>query len=185
MVAWTVFQTVGSDDNGETTPFGFTGNNTTEGEGENQQEGLNTSGEVGIKKGNVAPNFELETLNGEVVTLEDFHGEKIMLNFWATWCPPCRAEMPDMQKVYEDHDVTILAVNLTQTETNLQTVETFVDDFGLTFPILLDTKTEVADLYGIQPVPTSFLIDTEGRIANIAIGPMNEDMLIQRFKEMN
>lgn len=139
---------------------------------------------VGIKRGNIAPDFQLETLEGETVTLSDFRGEKIMVNFWASWCPPCRAEMPDMQKVYEKYDATILAINLTSTETSEKDVKSFVDEFGLTFPILLDRNIEVADIYGIQPVPTSFFIDRQGRIANIVIGPMNEDRLVQMFHEM-
>src|SRR5690625_5188421 len=72
---------------------------------------------VGLEKGNLAPDFELETIEGETVKLSDYRGEKVMLNFWATWCPPCRAEMPDMQKFHENHDEgVILAVNLTETE---------------------------------------------------------------------
>lgn len=143
------------------------------------------SDEVGISQGDFAPDFELETLDGDVKKLSDFRGDKIMLNFWATWCPPCRAEMPDMQQVYEDHDIEILAVNLTETETSIETVDTFVDDFELTFPIMLDKNIEVADKYEIQPVPTSFMIDTEGRIQLIQLGPMNEDMIVQTFAEMN
>src|SRR5690625_7728587 len=73
--------------------------------------------EVGLEKGNLAPDFELETVEGETVSLSDFRGEKVLLNFWATWCPPCRAEMPDMQKFHENHEIgVILAVNLTETE---------------------------------------------------------------------
>jgi peroxiredoxin len=143
--------------------------------------------EIGLGEGEYAPDFTLETLEGEEVSLSDFRGEKkVMLNFWATWCPPCRAEMPDMQNVYEEYeDVEILAVNLTETEPGTDQVAEFRDDFGLTFPILMDHDVSVAGEYDIQPVPTSYLIDTNGQIENIALGPMNEDMMIQIFEQMD
>ncbi len=140
---------------------------------------------IGITLGQEAPDFELQLLSGETASLSDFRGEKVMINFWASWCGPCRAEMPDMQKVFTNHDVQILAVNLTKTEPSQQAVEDFVDDFSLTFPILLDENIVVADLYQIQPIPTSFFVDTGGIIQSISYGPLNQDMILQRFNEMN
>lgn len=141
--------------------------------------------EVGLNIGQKAPDFELNTLHNETVELSEFQGQKVMLNFWASWCPPCRAEMPDMQRFYEDGDVQILAVNLTQTEERLTDVEQFVEEFELTFPILLDEDIKVATLYQIQPIPTSYLIDSEGYIRHVSIGPMNYEMLVQQFSQMN
>ncbi len=140
--------------------------------------------EVGLQKGNLAPDFELTTLGGETVKLSDYRGQKIMLNFWATWCPPCRAEMPDMQKFYENEDVQILAVNLTKSEKSRGDVKPFKKDFGLTFPILMDEKLNVANQYEIQPIPTSYMIDSEGKIQHIALGAMNYDMMVEQFKKM-
>jgi peroxiredoxin len=142
--------------------------------------------EIGLEEGDYAPDFTLEALDGETVSLSDFRGEKkVMVNFWATWCPPCRAEMPDMQRVYEDRDdVEILAVNLTDTEAALSRVESFRDERSLTFPILLDEQTDTADLYNIQPVPTTYMVDTEGRIAHASFGPMNEEMIARIFDTM-
>ncbi|SDI57027.1 peroxiredoxin family protein [Natribacillus halophilus] len=80
------------------------------------------SDEFGLEEGEIAPDFELKTLDGETMRLSDYRGERVMLNFWATWCPPCRAEMPDMQKLYDEEDVVILAVNMTETENNLEEV---------------------------------------------------------------
>src|SRR5699024_9680896 len=74
------------------------------------------SDEIATKKGELAPDYELTTLDGEQVKLSDYKGERVMLNFWATWCPPCRAEMPDMEKFQQNKDVQVLAVNLTETE---------------------------------------------------------------------
>ena len=132
----------------------------------------------------MAPDFELETLDGEKKKLSDLRGERVMVNFWATWCPPCRAEIPDLQKFHENEDITILAVNLTETEQDMDKVEEFVDDFGMTFPILLDTETEVADTYKIQPIPSSFMVDSTGRIQFVALGAMHYDMMVAEFNKM-
>lgn len=139
----------------------------------------------GLDKGQMAPDFELTTLDGETVKLSDFRGKRVMLNFWATWCPPCRAEMPDMQRFHEDKDVVILAVNLRETETNTQKVQDFIDERDLTFQILLDEKTAVANRYQIQPIPSSFMIDSDGRIQNKAFGALNYDLMVQEFERMH
>lgn len=140
---------------------------------------------IGLERGDLAPDFELETLDGDTVRLSDFRGKRVMLNFWATWCPPCRAEMPDMQRFHEDKDVVILAVNLTDTPNeSIEKVEDFIDEFGITFRALLDTETAVANLYQIQPIPTNYLIDSEGIIHNKAFGALNYDIMVQEFEKM-
>ncbi len=78
----------------------------------------NEAENVGLEIGNVAPDFELQTLTGDTIRLSDYRGEPVMLNFWATWCPPCRAEMPDMQQVHQDTGMQILAVNLTRKQSS-------------------------------------------------------------------
>lgn len=141
---------------------------------------------VGLTTGNIAPDFELETLNGETVKLSDYRGQRVMVNFWATWCPPCRAEMPDIQKFHEaNDDIVILAINLTQTEPNIQQVQDFVGEFGLTFPVLLDVDIQVATTYEIQPIPSSFLIDSNGIIQFSAFGPLTYEMMTEKFEMMN
>jgi len=142
------------------------------------------SDEVGLEEGKMAPDFELETLDGEKKKLSDLRGERVMVNFWATWCPPCRAEIPDLEKFHENEDITILAVNLTETEKNMDKVESFVDEFGMTFPVLLDEETKVADTYKIQPIPSSFMVDSNGRISFVALGAMHYDMMISEFNKM-
>ncbi len=153
-------------------------------EGAQTKEIITIEDEEGLEQGNIAPDFKLKTLDGEVVKLSDFRGEQIMLNFWATWCPPCRAEMPDLQKLYEEKDVVILAVNLLESEESIEDVEQFVEDFTLTFPIVLDSEGNVAKIYQIQPIPTSYMIDEEGRIQNKAIGPLNYELMVQVFDMM-
>ena len=139
----------------------------------------------GLNKGDTAPDFELTTLAGEKVRLSELKGKKVIINFWATWCPPCKAEMPHMQNYYEefaeDENVEILAVNLTSGD-KLKSVEAFIEDYKLTFPIPLDTEGKIGKKYQAVTIPTSYMIDTTGRIQNKIIGPMDEKM-IKNFVE--
>lgn len=159
-------------------------NNKTDKEERSQ----NKSGEAmikeGLEKGDIAPDFELETLEGEKVSLSDFRGKRVMLNFWATWCPPCRAEMPDMQKFHENKDVVILAVNLTETESSEDNVPKFVEEYGITFRVPLDVDSSVSTLYQIRPIPTTYLIDSNGMIHNVAFGAINYELMVQEFEKM-
>lgn len=139
---------------------------------------------IGLQVGDMAPDFELTTLDGETIKLSEFRGQRVMLNFWAAWCPPCRAEMPDMQKFHENKDVVILAVNLVETESSKENVENFIADFGITFPVLLDTDTKVGNLYRIQPIPTSYMIDSSGRIQYKALGALNYELMVEEFEKM-
>lgn len=142
---------------------------------------------IGLEKGDTPPDFTLTTLDGQKVTLSDLRGKKVVLNFWATWCPPCKAEMPHMQNYYEqnakEQNVEILAVNLTLAERDvsadakINTVMTFKDSYELTFPILLDTKNVVGKDYQVVTIPTTYFIDSNGYIQNAIQGPMNMDML--------
>lgn len=140
--------------------------------------------DIGLEKGQQAPDFKLQTLSGEEVSLSDYQGEKVMINFWATWCPPCRAEMPDMEEFSQNEDVQVLAINLTETESGVEGVRDFAEEFGLTFPILLDKDVAVANEYQINPVPTSIFVDKEGKISSVMLGAMNYDMMVQRLEEM-
>ncbi|WP_342600405.1 redoxin domain-containing protein [Psychrobacillus sp. FSL H8-0483] len=135
----------------------------------------------GIGKGDTAPNFTLTTLDGEEVTLADYRGKKVVLNFWATWCPPCKAEMPHMQNYYEDmaekENVEILAVNLTSSDVGLDKVKAFQEDYALSFPIPLDEEGILGETYQAITIPTTYMIDTTGKIQNKIVGPMDEQML--------
>lgn len=143
-----------------------------------------STGEVGTSVGDMAPEIELTTLDGEAVKLSDYRGSKVFVNFWATWCPPCRAEMPDMQEFYDAEDVQILAVNLTSTEKSADDVQKFVDELGVTFPILMDEEGEVEQMYAVNAYPTSYLIDSDGVIRKVALGAMNYETMVQEFKKI-
>ena len=120
--------------------------------------------------GSPAPNFKLPNLEGKTVFLSDLRGEPVMLNFWATGCPPCRAEMPHLQQVYEewsDKGLVVLAINLGE---STPTVKEFVQHYHLSFPVLLDTRGSVAEKYKIRPIPVTYFIDKEGIIQAKIIG---------------
>ena len=141
---------------------------------------VDVSAEEGLTKGDVAPDFTLTTLDGKEIKLSDLKGKKVVLNFWATWCPPCKAEMPHMQNFYEDfsqeENVEILAINLTNGD-KVESVQEFVQDYGLTFPIPMDEEGKVNEIYQAITIPTSYMIDTKGRIQNKVVGPMDENMI--------
>jgi thiol-disulfide isomerase/thioredoxin len=133
------------------------------------------SGASGIQVGLPAPTFELRTLGGRVVKLEDLRGQVVLLNFWATWCGPCRLEMPTFQEFYEDVDgLEIVAVNVGDHPDN---VEDFILELELTFIVLMDPDKTAESLYGIQGIPTSYIIDQDGIIRAIHIGIMTEGQL--------
>lgn len=122
-----------------------------------------------------APDFTLRDLAGDRVTLSHLKGRVVFLNFWATWCPPCREEMPSMERLHQTHKgrgLLVLAVNL-QESPNL--VRKFARNFGLSFPILLDETGEVSSAYGARALPMTFLIDTNGSIAARAVGARDWD----------
>ncbi|WP_019414441.1 redoxin domain-containing protein [Paenisporosarcina sp. TG20] len=135
----------------------------------------------GLNKGDMSPDFELKTLDGEKVQLSELKGKKVIINFWATWCAPCKAEMPHMQNYYENYaeeeNVEILAVNLTNLDNGITGVKSFVQDYGLTFPIPMDVDGSVGQMYQTITIPTSYMVDTEGRIQNKILGPMDEKMM--------
>ena len=137
----------------------------------------------GLKVGAKAPDFELKTLSGETVKLSDLKGKKVMLNFWATWCPPCKAEMPAMEEFHKEvgDKVVILAVNI---DPHLD-VQAFVNENGITFPIPLDAEDKVNETYQVLSIPTTYFIDTKGNIGNKFIGAMSLDAMKQYTKDLN
>lgn len=139
--------------------------------------------ESGLEINEYAPDFELENLAGEKVRLSDYKGKKVILNFWATWCPPCRVEMPFMQNYYEtykeDANVEILAVNMTKIERGdkLENIQEFVNENNLTFPILMDQDGEIMDLYRVRAYPTTYILNTEGMISDRIVSSLDEEMM--------
>lgn len=119
--------------------------------------------------------------------LSDLRGQPVLINLWASWCPPCKAEMPAFERVYEDYHekgFQILAVNATNQD-NLNNAIQFVQDYGLSFPILLDTNGEVSRQYQLNSLPTSFFVDRNGVIQQVIVGgPMSEALLRIRVEQL-
>ena len=124
--------------------------------------------------GYIAPDFKLRNLNGNYESLSNYRGEVVVLNFWATWCVPCRVEMPSFEKLYRRYrseGVTVLAITLDKNSE--ERIQTFVDEYGLSFPILLDDKSEVERLYPSMTIPFTYVIDREGRVVARVDGAKN------------
>jgi peroxiredoxin len=123
--------------------------------------------------GDPARDFTFLDLKGEQVSLSDYYGKKaVFVNIWATWCTSCKQELPTVQKMYEKlkgDDFEVLAVSIDAL--GKKAVVPFMKDFGLTFPALLDTTGSIQPLYGTTGVPESFIVDKQGRIAFVEIGP--------------
>jgi peroxiredoxin len=120
--------------------------------------------------GFTAPEFTLETLDGQMLTLSDLRGQAVLVNFWATWCPACRAEMPAIQQVYDqyrDQGFMVLAVNLREGDAQ---VSAFAGQQGLTFPILMDRDGQVFARYRVKALPSSFFVDRAGVIRQVTVG---------------
>jgi len=124
------------------------------------------------RAGFLAPSFALPDLAGTIHRLEDYRGKVVFLNVWATWCPPCREEMPSMNRLYQRYAADGFAVlAISEDEGQQEQVAAFVNDLRLTFPILLDPRGTIPPLYGVTGYPETFLIDRSGRIVRHVVGP--------------
>ncbi|MFP4610778.1 MAG: TlpA family protein disulfide reductase [Thiohalophilus sp.] len=132
-----------------------------------------------------APAFTLKDMDGETHDLKDYRGHVVVVNFWATWCPPCREEMPSMERAWEqlqEHDIAMLAINVGEDE---DTIFTFTADYPVSFPILQDRDSAVINEWPVKGLPTTFVLDKQGRIVSRVIGgrewdaPELIDMLIE------
>lgn len=136
------------------------------------------------RPGFAAPDFELPTLDGGTVRLSDLRGHPVVINFWATWCPPCRAEMPAIireYKRYKDRGLVVLAVNQAEDPAK---VAAFRDQFGMPFPILLDKRMKVSAQYEIRFLPTTFFVAADGTITDMVTGGMNAAAVRIHFQRL-
>lgn len=133
--------------------------------------------------GHPAPDFTVSTLTGETFTLSELRGKPVVLNFWATWCPPCRAELPELQAAAERYEGEIIIAGVNQAEP-ADSVTQFADGLGLRFVVPLDTDAQVSRLYGARSLPTTFFIDRGGVIREIQIGPVTEATLAQLLRSI-
>ena len=135
----------------------------------------------------VAPEFALADIDGAMHRLSDYRGQVVIVNFWATWCPPCREEMPSMQRAWEqiqDEDMVILAIDVGEDE---DTIFTFTADYPVEFPLLLDLDSRVIQEWPVRGLPTTFIVDPQGRIAYRAIGTRDweDPALLDTLKKLH
>ena len=133
----------------------------------------------GTQVGNLAPDFQLQNLDGQTVPLSNLRNKPVLINFWATWCSPCRSEMPYIQEIYEewvDKELVVLAINIGESSSK---AEEFMQSYNLSFTVLLDTRQDVAQRYNITGIPTTFFIDKDGIIQDKVIGAFQNKAQIE------
>jgi peroxiredoxin len=133
-------------------------------------------GVVSPKNEKLAPNFTLETTTGKKINLKDFKGKAVLLNFWATWCEPCKKELPSMQKIYDElkpDGIEIIGVSIDRNKK--EQVKKYIRKYNLTFPILLDPNQKVRKDYFILGLPTSYLIGSDGKLKGFISGARQWD----------
>jgi peroxiredoxin len=152
--------------------------------------GGETPGELALLEpapvpGHPAPDFALKNLAGDTIRLSDFKGKAVIVNFWATWCPPCRAEFPEMQEaaIENKDDLVIIGVNHTSGDTPAL-IPGFVDEFGITFPIVLDETGETVKTYGVLGLPTSVFVDKNGIVQEVFTGIINRAYIETKLSEL-
>ncbi|HWO93699.1 MAG TPA: redoxin domain-containing protein [Dehalococcoidia bacterium] len=160
---------------------------------EQRNDGAEVAGDTGIvesepgaeaDEGKPAPDFVLEAIEGGSVRLSDYGGRPVFVNFWATWCKPCRQEIPEMVEAFDRYageGLVIIAINVQESR---DAAQGFVDEFGMDFPVGLDVRGDVAEAYRVLGLPTSFFIDRNGVIQAIHRGPLNADQMDDRLQEI-
>ena len=170
----------GNSGSGTASDGGNSGNGTTSDKGNNGEgtasgEGQDASEENSVQQ---APDFTVTDYDGEEVRLSDYFGKPIVVNFWASWCPPCKAEMPDFEEAYKTHsEVQFLMVNMTGGRETLESAKEHVESQGYTFTVLFDTEYSAAYAYYVNSLPATYFIDAEGNLVAYATGMLDAETL--------
>jgi peroxiredoxin len=146
--------------------------------------GLNGPSQKTVRVGDMAPDFELATLDGRTIKLSALRGQPVLVNFWATWCGPCKEEMPLLVQAYAAHranGLRVLAIDTTAYD-DVQDVKKFVADYQMNFDILLDTDDAVGSNWNTLGLPSSYFIDTTGKVVSLRIGQMSAQELNDSLK---
>lgn len=149
----------------------------------NSEDAVANADQIGTEEGMIAPNFTTVTAEGDEIALQDLRGQTVLLNFWATWCGPCRIEMPEFQEAYEqyqDEGFTVVAVNNRE---SVSQVTDFRDELDLTFPLVMDERGDIQTEYGILNYPSTFLINEDGVIVNKHLGPLTAERIGEMITE--
>ena len=139
------------------------------------------------REGFSAPDFTLDLLSSGQITLSNLRGQVVMVNLWASWCPPCREEMPAIENIYQEYKhqgLEVLAVNTTYQDNEAE-VAAFVKQYGLTFPILLDKTGAVSNRYQLRGLPSTYFVDRKGVIRSVVVGgPMSEALIRSKIQDL-
>jgi cytochrome c biogenesis protein CcmG/thiol:disulfide interchange protein DsbE len=133
--------------------------------------------------GHPAPEFSLVAADGDTLALDDLKGQPVLINFWATWCPPCRAEIPALEAASQvfDGQAVILGINVQE---NPDRVVNFMAELDMTYPVVFDEDVAIAQTYRVRAYPTTYFVDARGVIVDIYTGPLNEPLLLARLGEL-
>jgi peroxiredoxin len=136
---------------------------------------------IGLAPGYVAPELTLTDLQGETVRLSDLRGQPVLINFWAVWCTFCRIELPEMQEVYQEHRDSGFVILAVDVQEEAAEVRAFVEELGLTFPILLDSGGAVTRAYRVRGLPTSYFVGADGIILGKQLGPIDREWMAEHL----
>lgn len=134
--------------------------------------------------GYLAPEIDLISIEGEPLKLSDFKGKPVIINFWATWCGPCRAEMPELQAVHRELGDKIVVYSVNATAQDGGDIAGFIKEFGITFPVMLDKEGQVFDDYDILALPTTIFVDRNGVIKEVFTGAVNKAYIESRLADL-
>ena len=136
-------------------------------------------------EGDKAPNFALKSVDGKTVKLSDYKGKIVIIDFWATWCPPCRRGIPDLISIQKEFkkDVVVIGVSL-DAEKTIKDVPGFIKDYGINYPIVYGDDKITIDYGGIRSIPTSFVVDKKGNVVDSHIGLVDKDVFVSKIKEL-
>lgn len=132
----------------------------------------------------LAPDFTLTDLEGNTVSLSDYRGQNVYINFWASWCGPCKLEMPDIEEIhreYQDKDLVVLTINVGESQ---NVVEKYIDNNGFSFTVLLDPDMTASKLYKVNSIPVSFFIDKEGKIRSQRVGLLTKEQMLSYIEKL-
>ena len=144
-----------------------------------------SAGSTGVNQGNLASDFTLEAIDGSEVSLSDYRGDVVLVNFWATWCPPCRAEIPDLEAAYQarsDDGFVVLGINV---EEPREAVAPFAQAIGMSYPVLLDRGGQVMKMYRAPGLPISLILDRDGVIQVRHVGFLTGEQLEDYLAELS